>query len=286
MNYCHIPHCPRTGSTYLNSYIAEYDNCIDLNEFLSMIPHLLPRDKNNNFIWVLKDNNLYDLIKDGNIDLYNKLVSLYWKDGWFYRRAILTSGKIKYCKIEKFTPLPFDIEKRLLTDLFEILKTTTDKYILKIFPGDVLKVNNKLNKDLIKELDNTKIITTYRNNILDLCISMAYAYSSKIYNNYDNSEIKLKRFNASMESIDIIFRELKNFDKLKLPDNTINFNYDKMFNKDYIINKLNIKISKTNKKFPVKLYPNMSSKERLSYINNKEDFENKFRKELRSLYND
>lgn len=276
--YCQIPSSMRVGSTYLNSLISSHSEVIDLGEFLNISLFYTPHTKSGHIISHLDNKSFFELTS--NYELFNEALLREWNDDFYYLRPFLVNGKIKIQKYKEPIIMSDERTFEILSSRILLLEYTTDEYIVKLCPLHLLQIKEKFGLDLFDNFltkANMKFIGLTRHNLLDVCISAVIANNTGRFQKFkgiDNPSISKKSLVAKKFHIESIIKSIILYKKLCKYVNLIEIEYEELINhKNDVLKKLGINnkdILNHNK--PQKMYKNISTYERLSWIKNTDLF--------------
>jgi len=186
----------------------------------------------------------------------------------------------------EYTKTPMIFNKHTKNIIFknslDVIKNSKVPFIFKIFPYEIKGIKQEYNVDLIDEINKSgiKIITLRRDNFLDVCLSVTISSTLNIYNldkndskNEENT-FKQTKIIADESNFKYVYNDTLDFKKIcESIKNPIKVEYEELFNKNKLLNKLGIERRGDNKTyFPRKLYPNITREEKINKLQNKDEF--------------
>jgi hypothetical protein len=297
-NICIIPTTMRTGSTYLNKYLAKYNEHCFLGEFFNILCLYRPYKIGNydypelvfNIDNEYTDHEIFRLLNSSESDFkkYKQILKKNWKDEWFFIKYFLDdNNKIKY-KYVQTNDNGYIIDKALEYQK-NLIINSKESNVFKIFPI-IFEREKLINIEFLEKLKpNLKIIFLERKNILDICISMMLADYYKVYNVYDKMEQQeIKQYSFVPNAIYYIFNNLKAYyllkRKIEKDFNCITIQHEDLFNDEKMSTLINKNVEVDHSfLLPKKLYKKYDSDKRLDFLLNKNEFIKLYEKQMIEL---
>jgi hypothetical protein len=288
---CVIPMSARTGSTYLTRFMKKYKNCFYSGEFLK--PEYIYQPYINeypakNISNEIPDSKVLSLI-NSNLELYISTLKKNWNSEWYFLNCVLDKN-LKANFDRRYEPIEDEVNITIQNNI-DILFKTKYSIIFKLYPQWFKKYEVIKPSILTNIKEDLQLIFLKRRNILDICMSIVLAAETGLFT-YLYKEHKYsipKKFNCNLLFIKSIFEGIIEFEKIKkeLKDiESTTIYYEDIFNytKEELLEKLNLKIEDENDFIlPKKLYKSISFEEKLSCIENQEEFYNEYNKGMELL---